>query len=625
MDTPSDPHTRPPMPDIVSRRSGSTDPSSVEAGRPVTRVGQVLLSSVFVITVALPLVMLVALVTRCWVDVPYMDEWDVGMAITQYHEGVLGFEKLIAQHNEHRLLVPRLITIVMSSISRRDVRWEMALSMLLAAATFAALTLLPFPDPASSCRRRVVLVLISLVLFSPVQCENWLMGIQFAVFLPPWFLVVGLLVCLSRRTLWFKSAVNSVLACLATYSFGHGMVLWLLIAPRELVQALQGKEVHRRWPQLLGYVAAAAGSLLLYFYDYHPARGKPPMTHFLHHPVDSARYYLSWLGSPLVPGGSPLPAAARILVGAILLAVFAGWIGSRRGGRRDVDQSETGRTEMYPWVALGLYSMLSGVMVTIGRAGFGVEQAAETRYASFSLYLTLAAIVGGSQLLMRRRGNGHPWRHWRRGLQSCAVVMLVALHVSAIPTATRAMDVRHGCMARAKTALMLHRVVRDAALLRTLYPNVEKLLREFVKLKSHGLLNYDAVNMEDFLAACARTGREDTGNGRVDSWIVDGADHLLFQGWVRLSDTGQSGSNVILTWGGSDGQLHPFGMAAAGIPRHDLVRAFNDKRLANCGFAGVASLTSVPPPPVRIAAWTVDLNDGSVHRLATPRWLLTTR
>ena len=56
----------------------------------------------------------VALSTLIWIvqsysALPFWDQWDTVMELGRLQAGAYGFDDLVAQHNEHRLVFPRLI------------------------------------------------------------------------------------------------------------------------------------------------------------------------------------------------------------------------------------------------------------------------------------------------------------------------------------------------------------------------------------------------------------------------------------------------------------------------------------------------------------------------------------
>jgi hypothetical protein len=271
---------------------------------------------------------------------------------------------------------------------------------------------------------------------------------------------------------------------------------------------------------------------------------------------------------------------------------------------------------------LGLYSILGGMIATVGRSGFGLEQATESRYTTFAIPLVVAAVALGAELF------GVCRRESSRIRRACATTgygmtaLLLALHGHAVATSLPFMRDLGFRLRGAKTAVLLHRLVIDEPHLRWLFPSPPEMLGEFARIKSHGQLNYDAMELSEFREGCAKAGAPDPANGWLDAWARRG-DHVAFGGWVRLGDKGIPGTNVILTWAGSDSILHPLALALPGGPRPDVAELLHDERFAKCGFTGTASLEDVPTGRVRLDAWTVDTDDWSVHQLANARPFLT--
>ncbi|HZS38481.1 MAG TPA: hypothetical protein VFF06_16715, partial [Polyangia bacterium] len=58
-----------------------------------------------------PAIALAAFVWRFGVDVPYWDQWELVPLLKGAHDGTLRAADFFALHNEHRLVVPRLIML----------------------------------------------------------------------------------------------------------------------------------------------------------------------------------------------------------------------------------------------------------------------------------------------------------------------------------------------------------------------------------------------------------------------------------------------------------------------------------------------------------------------------------
>src|SRR2546421_11954874 len=62
-----------------------------------------------------------------WINIPIWDEWDTpGLALLHYAQGALTWGDLLAQHNESRKVVPRLLHIAIASVAGWALRQGMA-------------------------------------------------------------------------------------------------------------------------------------------------------------------------------------------------------------------------------------------------------------------------------------------------------------------------------------------------------------------------------------------------------------------------------------------------------------------------------------------------------------------
>src|SRR6476469_10077900 len=67
--------------------------------------------AMLVLVALLPAVALLADIHRFAVNVPFMDDWQFVPLLERARNGTLTFQELWAPHDEHRLLLPRLIII----------------------------------------------------------------------------------------------------------------------------------------------------------------------------------------------------------------------------------------------------------------------------------------------------------------------------------------------------------------------------------------------------------------------------------------------------------------------------------------------------------------------------------
>ena len=134
---------------------------------------------------ALPAYFLLADIRRFAVDVPFMDDWQFIPLVEKARDGTLKFEDLWAPHDEHRLLIPRIVIIASMLVSGGDYRLQCAITFGVVAVISGCLLWLLVRLKGWTLRVAWAWLLMNIALFSPIQFHNWLWPMQFAYFFPP--------------------------------------------------------------------------------------------------------------------------------------------------------------------------------------------------------------------------------------------------------------------------------------------------------------------------------------------------------------------------------------------------------------------------------------------------------
>jgi hypothetical protein len=332
----------------------------------------------------LPLPILIWLVSRYAIPVPWADEFNLVPLIHEMNAHTLTFADLMAQHNEHRPFFPQGLMLAMAAISHWNISWEIAANVVLALLSLALLVRLvwqTFPDRA--LLRWTLAVAFSWIILSPSQYENWLWGWEIE-----WFLaVLGVLVtatALSGPGPVSKSrlGIAAVAAAVADYSLASGVLAWV---GGLIILFCRGERRALKWTWTAIAVLIAAP----YYYHYHsstPSHGSLAFT--VEHLGAFLRYFFVYLGDPLStsPRGL-LPGLVAGLAGVCLALAFVGsccYIGLRY-------RAALGR--LAPWLAVGTFAAGSAALTGVGRLELGTAEALSSRYVSVSLLFLLATIV----------------------------------------------------------------------------------------------------------------------------------------------------------------------------------------------------------------------------------------
>lgn len=540
------------------------------------------------------------LILRYGVDVPYVDQWNNAHFFEKSIRGTLTLADLHAPQNDHRQLFPHLLFVALGRLTRWDVRYEMFVSLLLACFVsygvwrFGART---FADPP---RRGLLFLLACLLNFSAIQSDNWLFGVQVVYFTPVACVAAGLLIAYRERVGTPAAVVAcACLSAVSTFSSANGLVAWLVLPP-ALVAARPGARASLgRWLPL--WCAGLALCAAFYFQDYQRPGSNPETLEALRRPLDALAYFVAYLGGPLAAGPRPLPVA--LPAGACALALYAcacAYLFGHRDDRALVQRS-------MPWLMLGAYSLLTGLLVTAGRVGFGVAQATSTRYVAFSLYL----LVGLVYLLpcvvedAARRGHLSPSRLAllkRAGAGAAVALVLAHVVIFALVVRHSAVNWRRTVL-RAKACLLFIEVAPDERCLSEGGYTDMRLLRE--RAASLDRLGY----LRPPLLRGGRMREMSAGGSCADGSFkllrAEGA--YVAEGEARLPRRGGEPADVVvLARGTTDEDQTAFALTEVGAPgaRDDAGwrKTFSTGALSN-------------GPANNVTAWAFDAEEGKAYKL----------
>ncbi len=330
-----------------------------------------------IIAIALPPLVLAAALIKYSVNVPFWDQWELVTLIQKLHNGTAGFSDFFAQHNEHRIFFPRIVMVVLAYITSWNTKFEVAANVVLAASSMWFLWLMLRKTLTERRLIFAITFLISLILFSPVQFENWMWGWQIQ-----WYLnILGLILALWALTTWRTKNVLAKLilaglgATLATYSLASGFFVWIICLPIIWTS----KDFRRFLPYWIFAAAIVVGAHYIGYVDpsYHPSKML-----FLQEPVQFTVYLLVYIGRPLPWDflvGVPVAIAYLTVVANSLIYYF---------------QNFKNKLQLIlPWLCLGLYSLLAAISTDMSRLGLGVEQSYASRYSTLSMLFLISLVV----------------------------------------------------------------------------------------------------------------------------------------------------------------------------------------------------------------------------------------
>jgi hypothetical protein len=375
-----------------------------------------------VIVALLPPIFLVIVVVRFAVDVPFLDQWELVPLLEKSYRGSLSFSDVWAQHNEHRILFPRLIMLTLAWLSDWNTYLELGTNVVLALGIFIVYVLQVRATAQELGRQDLTwaIPLASLVVFSVGQYQNWLWGWQLQMFLNVLCVVAGVLVLANGAFNWKKFAAAAASGIGATYAFANGPLFWPIGLLVLLAVTAEGRQ--RRGAVCIWLVVAVLVLTANYF-DYHKPEDHPPLALVFKMPVEYAKYVLKYLGGIGEPGIFHQPAVDGALACLWGLAGVAAFVWAI--GRVSCAPGVTFRT-LLPYLAMSLYSLGSALGTGVGRVGFGSDQALSSRYCTMVTpfwvsLLVLLILLGhhGARASSGQPSAGGPFASRRRNIARC--------------------------------------------------------------------------------------------------------------------------------------------------------------------------------------------------------------
>lgn len=389
---------------------GSRRMISCAAARPWRRV----LAVVPLAAALLPPVMIGRVVVRDAVNVPFMDQWAFAGSVGDAVRGVVSPSLVWQPNNEHRIVIPRLIMLGLARFTRWDVRYEVAVSFLIALGTLATLAALIVRTvwPRAPVIAPWLVLVASLQTFSLAQWENWTWGWQMSLYLNAFAATVVASGVASFGDTGGGFVVILLAAIAAALSFASGLAL-LVLVPLAVLAA--GGRAAARQTMIATLVSAAMA--IVYFAGFQPVGNQPPHTLPWGAPVTFPRYVVAYLGAAFA-AGRPGVASSWGSAGLVTLTLATArlWRAPRW------------RAALVPWLLLGLYPVLAGVLIAIGRLGAGPSTALLSRYTTIAapFWTGVAVLLAMALVEPARTGFG-------RAIRAATIALLCpALVVAAL-------------------------------------------------------------------------------------------------------------------------------------------------------------------------------------------------
>ncbi len=329
-----------------------------------------------VILSLLPILFYFAYLLAYGVNVPFGDDWEIVSLMGHFYAGNLKFAQLWAQHNENRMLIPYLLFIGLYRLTSFNVKAAMVASGIFLTLSFICFSLIFFKRRSFNWK----FLPLAYLFFNFADTQNILWGFQMAWQLVS-FCFFASVACLEEsgeNKTAFAAAI--FFAVLASFSSFQGLFVW----PAGLIYLLFN---HFSLGQRKIWISAAILSAIIYFtgFSFH-STGGPSLIYSLTHPLAVLRYLLIISGGILTLPTRTLDLSFFITRGFLGLFILGAGFASTFVAALE---SKKDKAFLLP-VSMGVFSLLFFISASIGRAGFGVGQALETRYSLYGIFILIA-------------------------------------------------------------------------------------------------------------------------------------------------------------------------------------------------------------------------------------------
>ena len=517
----------------------------------------------------IPAILYLVYLFKFGVDIPFLDQWLFAPMLKAFYSGENWLQYLFEQHNEHRIVVPRLIFLFLAKLTDWNTFGEMVTSFLVCLLNFGLIWLIL---KQTNIKSKLILIPLSWIIFTLGQWQNIIWGWELAWYLAV-FGILSAVLYLSKTPFSNWYIIPAIIgAIIATFSLANGLLVWPMgLFLLWFLKSKPGMKTN------LAFIWLVIGIFIcgVYFMDYAKPGHLPPLSAALIEPLKFLRYILANLGAGL--GGGDLTQCTVIGVLLVLIFGIAVYLLKRISKER--------MYELMPWIILGLFVIVSSTSIAVGRVGRGAGQAISARYVTITSLLIISDIVLCLALLKE---------YARKDLIIGLNAVLYVLIIFGLFTTTKmawGMG-RQTYLERMKSVAYLKQFeyAPDNALALLFYPDPPYLVRDasrFLKEKKLSIFR----KSEDFNLSAYR---EINPPKEFPIGIIDGmeiisvptggpslpSEHIFHVwGWAIDPTAGKSPKAVFIL---CDNNI--LGRAYSGNTRHDVAKIFQNDNLITSGW-----------------------------------------
>jgi len=520
----------------------------------------------------LPSLSLLCYICVYGVNVVFWDEWEMIPLIQKAVSGTLSFSDLFTQHNEHRILFPRIVMLAIGGLTQYNTVADMFFSWILICLTGWLIFHVYRKKFSWGSYPKLLLIFlpVSLLLFSFRQYESILWGFTCQIYMMIFGAVATFSLLEVSKKRDFRFVLCLLSATLASFSFLVGLLVW----PVGLLQILIS-EKKRDLRKTVSWCFASAIAFTSYLYGYVKPSYHPPLDYVLIHPIAAGRYFLTLLGA-VFSYDNVTAVAFGLVIALIATFVIAHAYKGRILARNGV------------WLSFILFVALSSVATTVGRGGFGVEEALSSRYTP----ITVLGIVG-LYFLAVSVSEMLPAKSKTFGVHALLVLILVGLIVS-YGVGWQAGENTRKAREMGAYILTTYKMQSDENIRNYLYPNpaVVRERAEFLEQNKLNVFSEPVINTSLLIMSHSDTlFYADTLNGKIISQqssplVINSSEQktITITGWAVDKQANDVAFAVFIT---IDGRIDI--PVLYGLDREDVVNYFKNPNYRFSGYIATFS------------------------------------
>jgi hypothetical protein len=558
-------------------------------------------------------------ILRYGVQIPFWDDWDFVGYLQRFTHGQLSVPGLLlVRQAEHRIGLPASVTVLLWHLTGMNLRLMMALNWCLS----LALILLGALITRKGLQSRgvlpwVVLALSSLFIFNPAAYQLWMWDY------PPEHVIVAVLFLAGVHVVQYRISVGTsitvvaVLALIASFTFGSGLLLWVLF-PIALVPMLGHREILRAGLAAGFYAFLWLLTAAIYtqgFFAYHsPAPSAKTSLRVL------VSFFLAYTGNLVLGYPEPGLVTWAHVMGLLIILVFCA---ATAGAVKACYGTETWPVVVV-WLCLGVYGISAGVLVSFARHGFGVSYAVESsRYVLYSAMFPVAASALACICIAQSRARlpqGTAWYSVSLTALTVLVTASLVIRGGQTPTAWGAFRLSHSNELKGKVALSAANFL-ELPEYRYIFPHDDwnrfRTLANFITTEA-GLR--PGMWDDRFVQKLADTVPETRPYGFVDRIALD-TDKIQLRGWAYLQDRREASDAVIVTAGTAGERARLMAVVFPSEARWDVAAATQSDPDLQTGWVATLPRKSFSSGAAVIHCYAYDAESGRVQPLRGPTTL----